>query len=332
MDSNLPNNQNINTPVDAAPAVKRQKSKAPILAATLCGVLAVAGIGFGVYAFLDSNKKGSEIADLKAEIASLKVSTKDSTDDKTADKTTDEPADEPEEDIFDVKDTEVSSYVAELKKLAKDTVDVMGDDSTEHSFATYFDGLKAATSIEKNYGFTYEPSDIDLDQAGLLSNALINKLTNDGFVSFDDARIYPAGPSYINEDTGIACYVSGGLPFGLSCGYYKWVSDETVELVNELADAYKASEGKYPHYLGVYASEGFRITDSEISPYQTLTARFENAAALFYRVSPNDEWKYFIGTQAVLNCSDYNTEELKNAFAGDVCYDGGMTANGIVQP
>ena len=105
-----------------------------------------------------------------------------------------------------------------------------------------------------------------------------------------------------------------------------------VELVNELADAYKDSEGKYPRYLGVYADDDYKITDSEVSPYQKLMARFENAAALFYRTSKTADWKYFTGTQAALSCSDYNTKELKNAYSGEVCYDEDAGKNSTVQP
>ena len=325
MDSNLPNNETINAPVDVAPAVKKKGSKAPVLVATLFGVLAVAGIGFGVYSFLDSNKKGSEISDLKAEIASLKASQKGTVEDK-------KPTVEPDADIFEEKDEDVRSVVAELKKLAKKTTGVAAKDSTEYAFPTYFDGLKTATTLEKNYGFEYGTSDIELDMAGTLSNALVEKLEDEGFVEFEKAQTYPAGPSYINEDTGITCYVGGGLPFGVACGYYKWVSDETVELVNELADAYKESEGKYPRYLGVHADDDYKITDSEVSPYQKLMARFENAAALFYRTSKTANWKYFTGTQAVLSCSDYNTKELKNAYSGEVCYDEDAGKNSTVQP
>ena len=36
----------------------------------------------------------------------------------------------------------------------------------------------------------------------------------------------------------------------------------------------------------------------------------------------DEKWRYFTGVQAPLDCSEYNTDDLRKAFAGDVCYNG----------
>ena len=43
-------------------------------------------------------------------------------------------------------------------------------------------------------------------------------------------------------------------------------------------------------------------------------------AGLFYQ-KENEVWHYWTGTQSVIPCRDYDTEELQKAFVGDACYD-----------
>ena len=47
---------------------KPPKSKALIATSIICGILAVAGITFGIYEFLESNQKSQQISDLKTNI------------------------------------------------------------------------------------------------------------------------------------------------------------------------------------------------------------------------------------------------------------------------
>lgn len=53
------------------PAPADKKSKGPVLGMALLAILALAGIGFGIYMFMDSNKKADEIKDLKSKISTL---------------------------------------------------------------------------------------------------------------------------------------------------------------------------------------------------------------------------------------------------------------------
>lgn len=52
-----------------APPNKSQKQKGLIFGIVICAILAIAGIAFGVYEFLDSNQKSAQISDLKTDVA-----------------------------------------------------------------------------------------------------------------------------------------------------------------------------------------------------------------------------------------------------------------------
>ena len=70
------------------------------------------------------------------------------------------------------------------------------------------------------------------------------------------------------------------------------------------------------------------IKDSPISPYQNVSMKIKfsnkpDMTAYFYRVSPDSEWQFFKVAESkdISNCSSYNTQDLKNAFAGESCYE-----------
>ena len=106
----------------------------------------------------------------------------------------------------------------------------------------------------------------------------------------------------------------------LECAKTNWIllTEADKDLILGLETAYYEKEGKYPSVI-----YGIRdIENSQYTPYQTLNVRIGGGYALFYRVSPEEKWQYFAGGQSALPCSDYNTEDLKKAFAGNVCYEG----------
>lgn len=107
----------------------------------------------------------------------------------------------------------------------------------------------------------------------------------------------------------------------LECGKTNWgfLSDEELHLVGELEKAYLEKKGEYPRIINAYGAEAEK---SQYEPYQVLRVGLGGGLGLFYRVSPNDEWQFFAITQAPLECSEYNTDDLRKAFAGDVCYNG----------
>ena len=169
------------------------------------------------------------------------------------------------------------------------------------------------------------------------------RLENGGFTSIGTIpHLGSAGPvinGYLNSDRNIVCEVYGDGLFiaqdvwqeyvSLGCAKtdWHWMTDAKKELANKLETAYFNKTGKYPTTL--YGLES-RVKDSQISPYQTLQVAIGGGYALFYRVSPDAEWQYFAGGQSYLDCSYYDTEDLRKAFAGDVCYDG--QAPSTVQP
>lgn len=63
--------------------------------------------------------------------------------------------------------------------------------------------------------------------------------------------------------------------------------------------------------------------DSGVNGYKHASANVltgSGASALFYQ-TPGQEWKYFMSTQGALSCTEYDTSELKKAFAGTECSD-----------
>ena len=160
------------------------------------------------------------------------------------------------------------------------------------------------------------------------------KLEDDGFTSIGTIpHLGSAGPvinGYLNSDKNIMCEVYGDGTFvtqdvwrgyaflGCAKTDWHWMTDAEKELVDKLETAYFNKTGKYP--MTLYGLES-KVKDSQISPYQTLQVAIGGGYALFYRVSPDADWQYFAGGQAPLNCSDYDTEDLRKAFAGDVCYE-----------
>ncbi|MDR0957561.1 MAG: hypothetical protein LBM09_03245 [Candidatus Nomurabacteria bacterium] len=53
---------------------------------------------------------------------------------------------------------------------------------------------------------------------------------------------------------------------------------------------------------------------------RTGAGEFDDAVAMFYRIGNDSEWKYFASVQSDSLCEDYNTDELKEAFAEERCY------------
>lgn len=115
----------------------------------------------------------------------------------------------------------------------------------------------------------------------------------------------------------------------------------TLSLSEQLKEAYKNKTGKDYSFNDVTSAA---IKNSAVSPYQTIEATvvidlggsYTSNMALFYRTSPDAEWQYFTNTTGVLSCSDYSTDDLKKAYAGETCtVEGNATSNGgysTVQP
>ena len=137
-----------------------------------------------------------------------------------------------------------------------------------------------------------------------------------------------AGPrieGFLNSDKNIVCGTYDGNDgqdyyMAIACAKTDWVwlTKEKIELVGELETAYFEKTGEYPGNMYGLVNE---IKDSQYAPYQTLRVAIGGGSALFYRVSPDAKWQYFAGGQGLLGCDEYNTEDLKKAFVGDICFD-----------
>lgn len=193
-----------------------------------------------------------------------------------------------------------------------------------------------------NNGNSYTPAEMsygamfDLYTSDLIKNSeTLEKLKSDllslGFselAEFKDVADYNGGAGTYKKGD-MVCTV-GTLPHAyVACSEKNWIIDETKELATQLSNAYYAKTNRYPFVIHVKDSV---IKDSGVTPYQRLTVGVTNAAGLFYRVSPDAEWQYFTSTQDEVECSEYNTDDIRKAFAGDKCYDGATYAEKIVQP
>jgi len=130
------------------------------------------------------------------------------------------------------------------------------------------------------------------------------------------------------QSDAVICTVSGteSIPMYVTCAnknaYAKVSSD-----VKPLVTAYRASHSDSSSE-DIFSAP--TIKSSSVDGYQTASVGVASrqgigsAAALFYRKG-TDEWKFFNFAQAELNCSDYNTADLKAAFADQPCISDSKT-------
>lgn len=144
-----------------------------------------------------------------------------------------------------------------------------------------------------------------------------------------------AGPEiygYSDTRKGIVCGISvGDGDYAiLECAKtdWAWLTEEEAELAVKLEAAYHDKTGEYPR---LFRDLDVKAENSEISPYQVLRVSMGWAQGLFYRTSSDGDWQYFATAQGPLKCIEYNTDDLKNAFAGEVCYND-ESEESVVQP
>lgn len=130
------------------------------------------------------------------------------------------------------------------------------------------------------------------------------------------------------QSDAVICTVSGAesIPIYVTCAnkntYAKVSSD-----VKPLVTAYRASHSDSSSE-DIFSAP--TIKNSSVDGYQTASVGVASrqgigsAAALFYRKG-TDEWKFFNFTQAELSCSEYNTTDLKAAFADQSCISDNKT-------
>ena len=158
----------------------------------------------------------------------------------------------------------------------------------------------------------------------VMDGAILSKAKELGFVEYTDAPSTIAGdPEYYSPSTGIVC---SGINIGsygslsIGCASTSWHTEASINLANQLADAYYTKTGQYPIFVN---STTPKIIDSPYAPYQRLETTGMGAALLYYRTSKDAAWQFFKATQAASSCDEFNTPDLRRAFAGTTCVTNG---------
>lgn len=106
----------------------------------------------------------------------------------------------------------------------------------------------------------------------------------------------------------------------------------SIDAYAKAAEKYKPFVSAIPNVSATTIFTGLKINNSPISGYQNAGIGISDYQeiggtwALLYRKDSAD-WKYFTSAQMKLECSKYNTEDLKNAFMGDECLSAGFESD-----
>lgn len=317
----------------------KKKAKIPLWA-VLVGILVLVGAVAAVVAVINS-QQGEGETDKRPGTSEEKPGEEDKDNDDK-----DETEKPTEAEIAAEREKNVRAIVGKMKAalegylVTEDGAELFEFDDDEAATPVYQAAdMKVAIPLEKAIGFMGESvEETILGQP--LFDVVWQKISAEDYTKLVDQTFTENGfektgedwvpmGEYINWETGVVCTnVGGGMPIYFGCGHISWLDEDDVALANELAEAYEAKEGRT---LGsVSISED--IEDSEVKPYQRLTVSIPGAAGLFYRVNPEAKWQFFMGTQAPLACSVYDTEDLRNAFAGEPCYDLELNEDSEVKP
>lgn len=159
-------------------------------------------------------------------------------------------------------------------------------------------------------------------------NAIAEKLKSLSFTDTGEAYTLVTGPGakvFVNDETGVVCNVDYS---SVGCGHKGWYDKEQASLANTLAKIYQEDTGKSAELLVAYPQQ---IKNSSVEPYQNISVTVPGARVLFYRISPEAEWRYFSDVPGVM-CSEYNTEDLRKAFAGQECTADNNSGTATVEP
>jgi hypothetical protein len=163
------------------------------------------------------------------------------------------------------------------------------------------------------------PKQIDID----VRSEVVKVYTELGLAKTDTRQISGSGEQtdvYTNED--LICTieapdspVSGAVA---SCG--------ELDKYDEAAAAMKPFADILPNVGESSGLFNLHIADSATPGHQKAWLDLANLAegggvlSLFYK-KDGGEWQFFKNTQEAPLCSDFNTDDLKNAFRGQTCFD-----------
>lgn len=177
--------------------------------------------------------------------------------------------------------------------------------------------IGAALYVMKNYPL----SAADYSQMEEASALIIKTMTDNGLVSQGPLNgdtntyeaIYAAGDTTCNTTV----LQNGDSSLFTSCG--------SIKELTETAAATKPMVAVIPNITSSTVVSAGEIMNSETPGYQYVSVGIGSiigggGKALLYR-KDNGSWVFFQAVQGEVDCADYNTQDLKNAYKGQGCYD-----------
>lgn len=170
-------------------------------------------------------------------------------------------------------------------------------------------------------------ADLNAVKSILLNNKLAESIKQAG----DDQAMFIA----YYESSTIICGLSDQKPYQVSTG----ATDYTVTLGCADKSAYTDNAKTLKPYFDVYKNQSEYDTskltlsmpvvkESPIKGYSNAGVSINGSeydsvggfAALFY-TTPDGALRFFKGTQNSIPCEDFNTDDIRKAYAGESCYD-----------
>ncbi len=234
------------------------------------------------------------------------------------------------------QDAQVREVVAEVKAKAAELLDPYNLlDSVYDVMVPYEpEGYLTAIQLNRGYGFKMEYSENPTLLEKIASvdwmDELGEVLEKRGFVDTGEyyttaSAVASVGTTFVNDESGVVCGLWNAPQ--MYCSYKDWYDKADAELANELSRVFEEATGEEVDYL---VAEVDDIRNSSVAPYQTIEVRRRGYGSSFYRVSPEAEWVYSFSGQGVPTCDEYNTEDLRKAYAGQTCWTN--EGDSVVQP
>ena len=119
---------------------------------------------------------------------------------------------------------------------------------------------------------------------------------------------------FMNED-GYACEADA-FRWVLTCGHESWISEERLNLLTNLADAY--NEKNNDSNILYISAKIEDIKDSATEPYQVIKAKGRGSYNLwFYRKGKDGSWEFVASGPNNITCRRFEkTDDVKKAFNG----------------
>lgn len=166
-------------------------------------------------------------------------------------------------------------------------------------------------------------------------------------ILLDKAGLKPLdGAGYENQDQNYKLYHNKELVCSINLWYDLRGKNYAGVGCADMADYVTSAKAAEPFHQAYVLAANKELKDSmkEFPPYYgKVTLRdgvegYKNAevlmnsfAGLYYQTADSKTWKFFKGAQDLVPCSDYNNNDLRNAFAGRPCFDRATSKDSIVQ-